>query len=69
MMRMPSGRPIAGLIPDDVCQPPVDAFALADRLSDREVRKMLDTVIVWAPEVFELALRRLGARRSGGDVR
>jgi hypothetical protein len=63
----PGGRAnISGgnVVPPDVCQPPVDAMALADQLSLEELRDVVHTMIQWAPEAFERGLQRVSYFRK-----
>lgn len=53
--------------PRGMCQPPVKAMALIERLSPREMRRALQVAAIWAPEVFEKGLLRVSEERAIAD--
>jgi hypothetical protein len=60
------GEPLTpgDVMPRGMCQPPVNAMALIDRLSPEEMHRVLRVVAVWAPEVLEKGLQRVSEERE-----
>jgi hypothetical protein len=55
---------LSGVIPPDMCQPPVEALALVRQLDHDEILTVLRIMIVWAPEAFERGLLHVSERRD-----
>jgi hypothetical protein len=65
-MRDSEGRLLTpgDVMPSGMCQPPVDAMALIERLSPEAAQRVLRVVAVWAPEVLEKGLQRVSEERE-----
>ena len=65
-MRYSKGEPLTpgDIMPSGMCQPPVNAMALIDRLSPEAAQRVLRVVAVWAPEVLEKGLQRVSEERE-----
>jgi len=66
MMRNRSGEPIppADVMPHGMCQPPIDAMSLIERLSPAEAQRILRCLAIWVPEVLEQGLLRVSEDRE-----
>jgi hypothetical protein len=53
-----------GVAPHGMCQPPVNARELVKELSLEELRRVMNTMIIWAPDLFEFGLYRVSEDRQ-----
>jgi hypothetical protein len=66
MMRRADGEPIlpGDVMPRGMCQPPVNTAQLIETLDLEELRRVMRTMAIWVPEVFELGLQRVSEDRE-----
>ena len=51
----------------NVCQPPIHWRKLVDGLTEAELADVIQTMVIYAPDVFERALKYVSEFRAAGD--